>query len=103
MFEWIQKLYFCLTLAGQFGPPSFNAGVFIAFLIATITSILDSIGDYYACQRMCNVPPPPSHAVNRGIATEGLCTIVAGAIGCGVANTTTGGNVGAIGVTKVST
>ncbi|KAJ8305015.1 hypothetical protein KUTeg_018598 [Tegillarca granosa] len=94
--------WFYFPYPGQFGPPSFNAGVFIAFLIATITSILDSIGDYYACHRMCNVPPPPSHAVNRGIATEGLCTIIAGAIGCGVANTTTGGNVGAIGVTKVA-
>ena len=73
----------------------------MGFLIGTITSILDSIGDYYACAKMCNLPPPPSHSVNRGIAVEGFCSLIAGFLGCGHATTTYGGNLGAIGVTKV--
>lgn len=86
---------------GHFGPPTINIGIFLAFLIATFVSILDSIGDYYACARMADVPPPPKHAVNRGIAIEGICTALAGAVGCGHATSTIGANIGAIGITRV--
>ena len=70
-------------------------------MIATMISILDSIGDYYACAKICRVPPPPSHAVNRGIMVEGLCSFLSGAVGCGHATSTNGGCIGAIGVTRV--
>lgn len=86
---------------GQFGPISFKLSIFFGFLVAVITSVLDSVGDYYACASMCRVPPPPSHSVNRGVAIEGLCGFLAGSMGCGHATTTYGGNIGAIGVTKV--
>jgi nucleobase transporter 1/2 len=46
-------------------------------------------------------PPPPVHAINRGIAIEGLGTILAGLWGSGNGTNTFGENVGAIGVTKV--
>ncbi|XP_052772555.1 solute carrier family 23 member 2-like isoform X2 [Mya arenaria] len=94
--------WFFWPYPGQFGAIDFSVSVFIGFLIATFTSILDSIGDYYACASMCRVPPPPSHAVNRGIAMEGFCSLIAGLLGCGHATTTYGGNIGAIGVTRVS-
>lgn len=90
-----------LYFKGQFGKIDFSVSVFIGFMIATFTSILDSIGDYYACASMCRTPPPPSHAVNRGIAIEGFCSALAGVLGCGHATTTYGGNIGAIGVTRV--
>lgn len=94
--------WFYFPYPGQFGPIDFSVSVFIGFMIATFTSILDSIGDYYACAAMCRTPPPPSHAVNRGIAVEGFCSAIAGLLGCGHATTTYGGNIGAIGVTRVS-
>ena len=47
------------------------------------------------------MPPPPRHAVNRGLTIEGLCTFLAGCVGCGHATTTYAGNIGAIGLTKV--
>ncbi|KAK3094626.1 hypothetical protein FSP39_004171 [Pinctada imbricata] len=94
--------WFYFPYPGQFGPIRFNVSLFIGFLIATMISIMDSIGDYYACAAICRVPPPPSHAVNRGIAVEGFCSIFSGAIGCGHATTTYGGNIGAIGLTKVA-
>ncbi|XP_060064647.1 solute carrier family 23 member 1-like [Ylistrum balloti] len=87
---------------GQFGPPSFSGSAFIGFLIATLISILDSIGDYYACARTCRVPTPPTHAVNRGIAVEGFCSFLSGTVGCGHATSTYGGNIGIIGLTKVA-
>ena len=88
-------------LSGQFGPAGFSIAAFFACFMATMLSILDSIGDYYACARVSRVPPPPVHAVNRGIVIEGLCSLLSGAVGCGHATTTFGGNIGAIGITKV--
>ncbi|XP_052781708.1 solute carrier family 23 member 1-like isoform X2 [Mya arenaria] len=87
---------------GQFGPFGFSGAAFISCMIATLISVLDSIGDYYACARVCRVPAPPKHAVNRGIMIEGLCSMLSGAVGCGHATSTYGGNIGAIGVTKVA-
>ena len=80
---------------------TFSGSAFVCYIIATIISILDSLGDYFACARTCNVPPPPNHAVNRGILIEGLCSFLSGTIGCGHATTTYGDNIGAISVTKV--
>ncbi|XP_048746327.2 solute carrier family 23 member 2-like [Ostrea edulis] len=96
-----QAQWFRIPYPGQFGSISFSTSVFAGFLIGTVTSVIDSIGDYYACAKMVNVPPPPVHSVNRGIAIEGFCSLIAGFMGCGHATTTYGGNIGAIGVTKV--
>ena len=73
----------------------------MAFFIATIISILDSMGDYFACARTCHVSAPPVHAVNRGILIEGLCTFLSGSVGCGHATTTYGDAIGALAITKV--
>ena len=43
----------------------------------------------------------PQHAVNRGIAMEGLGCIIAGVFGTGNGTTSYSENIGAIGVTKV--
>ncbi|XP_060080557.1 solute carrier family 23 member 1-like [Ylistrum balloti] len=87
---------------GQFGVPSFNGEAFVGFFIATMISILDSIADYYACALACNLPPPPVHAVNRGVAVEGFCSFLSGTLGCGHSTSSYGGNIGAIRVTKVA-
>ncbi|XP_033756827.1 solute carrier family 23 member 1-like isoform X2 [Pecten maximus] len=94
--------WFFFPYPGLYGNPSFSSTVFVGFLIATFISILDSIGDYYACAATCRVPPPPSFAVNRGIAVEGFCTVLSGLLGCPQATTTYGANIGAIGITRVS-
>ncbi|XP_033758568.1 solute carrier family 23 member 2-like isoform X1 [Pecten maximus] len=94
--------WFNMPYPGQFGPMRFDISVFVSFMVATVVSILDSIGDYYACAAACNVPPPPSHSVNRGIAVEGLCSSLSGVIGCGHATTTYGSSIGAIGLTRVA-
>lgn len=57
---------------------------------------------YYVYVIISGAPPPPIHAINRGIATEGLGTILAGIWGSGNGTNTFGENVGAIGVTKVT-
>ncbi|XP_076461375.1 solute carrier family 23 member 1-like [Babylonia areolata] len=94
--------WFSPPYPGQFGVPIFHPGVFLSFILATLFSVLDSIGDYNACARMCHVPLPPAWAVNRGIAVEGLMSFLAGAVGTGHATVSYGGNIGAIGLTKVA-
>lgn len=82
--------------------PTVSLASYMAMLAATITSIIESVGDYYACARLSCVPPPPAHAINRGIAMEGIGSIISGAVGSGGATTSYSQNVGAIGFTKVS-
>ncbi|KAL8561158.1 hypothetical protein ACOMHN_054529 [Nucella lapillus] len=94
--------WFSFPYPGKFGVPSFDGGVFASFFIATVLSVLDSIGDYTACSRMCYVPRPPKWAVNRGIAVEGLMSMLSGCVGTGHATVSYGGNIGAIGLTKVA-
>ncbi|XP_052266034.1 solute carrier family 23 member 1-like [Dreissena polymorpha] len=94
--------WFYFPHPGQFGSPLFSLSAVVGFTIATVTSILDSIGDYYATAAICRVPPPPAPAVNRGIAVEGLCSLISGTFGVGHATTTFGGNIGAIGMTRVA-
>lgn len=73
----------------------------MAYLAATLSSIIESVGDYYACARISGAPPPPPHAVNRGIAMEGLASIFSGLVGASHATTSYSSNIGAIGITKV--
>ena len=94
-------LYSSSFFSGLYGPPSFELTIFVGYLIATFISILDSIGDYYACAVMSRVPPPPRHAMNRGIFVEGICTVISGALCAPMGTTTYGPNIGAIGITRV--
>lgn len=66
-----------------------------------LASAIESVGDYYACARLSGAPPPPMHAVNRGIGTEGIGCIIAGMLGTGNGTTSYSENIGAIGITRV--
>ncbi|ESO95055.1 hypothetical protein LOTGIDRAFT_117723, partial [Lottia gigantea] len=94
--------WFFFPYPGQFGGYKFDTAAFVGALVATIMSVIDSICDYNACARMCYVPFPPAHAMNRGIFWEGLMSFFAGMTGAGHGTNSYGGNIGAIGVTKVA-
>lgn len=76
------------------------AGV-VGILAGVISSMIESVGDYHACARLSGAPPPPKHAINRGIGIEGLGCLLAGAWGTGNGTTSYSENVGALGITKV--
>ena len=65
------------------------------------SGMVESIGDYYACARLSGAPPPPDHAINRGILIEGSGCVLAGCWGTGTGTTSHSENIGAIGITKV--
>ncbi|KAF2354585.1 Xanthine/uracil/vitamin C permease, partial [Trinorchestia longiramus] len=86
----------------QWGLPQVTLAGTIGVMAGVLASIVESIGDYYACARIADAPPPPPHAINRGIMTEGIGTFFAGLFGTGSGTTSYSQNIGAIAVTRVS-
>jgi len=85
----------------QWGMPVFGLTAFVAMLAGFAASIIESVGDYYACARLAGAPPPSSRLVNRGIGMEGVGCLVAGVFGTGNGTTSYSENIGAIGLTRV--
>ncbi|CAG5130785.1 unnamed protein product [Candidula unifasciata] len=94
--------WFLYPYPGQFGAPTFSSAALVSFMVSTILSILDSIGDYSASAKIARAPPPPSFALNRGIAVEGLMSFLSGSLGCGHATVSYGENIGAMSISKVA-
>ncbi|XP_010205953.2 solute carrier family 23 member 1 [Colius striatus] len=96
-----QAPWFRLPYPGQWGVPTISLAGIFGILAGVISSMLESVGDYYACARLCGAPPPPKHALSRGIGVEGIGCLLAGAWGTGNGTTSYSENVGALGITKV--
>lgn len=90
-------------ILGQWGVPTVSLAGVVGILAGVISSMIESVGDYHACARLSGAPPPPKHAINRGIGIEGLGCLLAGAWGTGNGTTSYSENVGALGITKVRT
>lgn len=85
----------------QWGMPQFSAAFAVGMLAGYLASIVESVGDYYACARMSGAPIPSAKKISRGIGFEGVGCLVAGLIGTGNGTTSYSENIGAIGITKV--
>ncbi|XP_022696845.1 solute carrier family 23 member 1-like isoform X2 [Varroa jacobsoni] len=86
----------------QWGAPTFSLGGVVGVFAGVIISVIESVGDYYACARLAAVRVPPVDAVNRGIAIEGLGSIISAIFGSGCGLTSYSENIGAIGITRVA-
>jgi len=93
--------WFRIPYPFQWGIPTVSAAGVFGMLAGVLASAIESVGDYYACARLAGAPRPPTHAINRGIGTEGLGCVIAGIFGTGNGTTSYSENIGAIGVTKV--
>jgi nucleobase transporter 1/2 len=85
----------------QWGMPQFGAAAIVGMLAGYIASMVESIGDYYACARLSGAPQPTSKTINRGITFEGIGCLIAGLFGTGNGTTSYSENIGAIGLTRV--
>ena len=92
---------FILFILGQWGIPTVSAAGVFGMLAGVLASIIESVGDYYACARLSGAPPPPKHAINRGIGMEGIGCMLTGIFGTGNGTTSYSENIGAVGITKV--
>nr|XP_033331229.1 solute carrier family 23 member 1 [Megalopta genalis] len=96
-----QSPWFRVPYPGQWGTPTVTLSGVLGMLAGVLACTVESISYYPTTSRMCGAPPPPVHAINRGIGMEGLGTMLAGLWGSGNGTNTFGENVGTIGVTKV--
>ena len=85
----------------QWGMPVFGAGAIVGMFAGYMASIVESVGDYYACARLAGARPPDAGVINRGIGMEGVGCLVAGIFGTGNGTTSYSENIGAIGLTRV--
>ena len=85
----------------QWGIPQFGIAAFVGMLAGYIASMVESIGDYYACARLSGAPVPNEKVINRGITFEGIGCLIAGIFGTGNGTTSYSENIGAIGLTRV--
>ncbi|KAM7397174.1 hypothetical protein PAMP_020167 [Pampus punctatissimus] len=92
--------WFHVPYPGQWGLPTVSVSSVLGMMAGVLASTMESIGDYYACARLSGAPPPPTHAVNRGIAVEGIGCILAALWGTGNGTTSYSQNIAALGITK---
>ena len=85
----------------QWGWPVFGGAAAVGMLAGYLASVVESVGDYYACARLSGAPVPTKRVVNRGITMEGLGCLIAGIFGTGNGTTSYSENIGAIGLTRV--
>ncbi len=85
----------------QWGWPVFGVAAAVGMLAGYLASMVESIGDYYACARLSGAPLPTRKLVDRGIGMEGIGCLLAGLFGTGNGSTSYSENIGAIGLTGV--
>ena len=51
----------------QWGTPTISTAAVFGMFSGVLSGMIESVGDYYAAARISRVPPPPKHAINRGI------------------------------------
>jgi len=94
--EWFRFPY-----PGQWGAPIFRAYAIVPMLGGALASMVESVGDYYACAQISGAPPPSGAVIARGIGGEGFGMLISGIWGSGNGTTSYSENVGALAVTRV--
>lgn len=91
-----------ISHSGQWGVPTVSLAGVLGIMGGIVCSMAESVGDYHACAKLSGAPPPPKHAISRGIGMEGLGCLLAGAFGTGNGTTSFSENIAVLGITKVS-
>lgn len=82
------------------GVPKFQLGFILAVLAGYLASMIESFGDYHACNRMAGGDELTSEQLSRGIGCEGVGCAITGLFG-GFSSTSYSENIGLVGMTKV--
>ena len=82
------------------GTPKFHLGFTLAVLAGFLASMIESFGDYHACNRMAGGDELTAEQISRGIGCEGIGCTITGLFG-GFSSTSYSENIGLVGITKV--
>ena len=82
------------------GFPKFHLGFILAVLAGYLASMIESFGDYHACNRMAGGDELTSEQLSRGIGCEGVGCAITSFLG-GFSSTSYSENIGLVGITKV--
>ncbi|ROT67936.1 putative solute carrier family 23 member 1-like [Penaeus vannamei] len=93
--------WFRVPYPGQWGMPTVSVAGVVGSWQGSSRRSWRAIGDYFACARVANVPPPPTHALNRGVGVEGIGCVLAGIFGTSSGTASYSGNIALVGITKV--
>ncbi|MDM8523938.1 solute carrier family 23 protein [Desulfococcaceae bacterium HSG8] len=85
----------------NFGSSTLWAGAF-GMLAGYLASMIESVGDYYACARMSEAPVPTSRMISRGLGAEGVGCMISGILQACSGTTSYSENIGSIGLTRVA-
>ena len=85
----------------DWGAPILWAGI-AGMLAGYFASMIESIGDYYACARISEAPVPTSRMISRGLGAEGVGCFIAGILQTCNGTTSYSENIGSIGLTRVA-
>jgi nucleobase transporter 1/2 len=96
-----QAPWFRVPMPFQWGMPKFGVAAAVGMFAGYLASMVESIGDYFACARLAGAPPPDEKMINKGIGMEGVGCLIAGIFGTGNGTTSYSENIGAIGLTRV--
>ena len=90
----------------KWGFPDLGSGTLWAgafgMLAGYLASMIESIGDYYACARISEAPVPTGRMISRGLGAEGLGCLIAGILQTCNGTTSYSENIGSIGLTRVA-
>ncbi|XP_067656403.1 solute carrier family 23 member 2-like [Haliotis asinina] len=94
--------WFYIPLPFQYGPPAISSSGYVSMLTIMMIAVIQLPGVYQTVALGTGAPPPPSHAINRGMAVDGLSGAVSGMLGGVCASVVYVQSLGVIAVTKVA-
>ncbi len=97
----IESSWFTMPELFPWGAPKFNLGFIFAMTIPYLTASLESFGDYMAVTKVAQVELPNVKRVSRGIAAEGVGSIISTVLGA-TATSTFSQNIGVIRLSGVA-
>ncbi|XP_067936880.1 uncharacterized protein [Watersipora subatra] len=97
----VNAKWFRVPYPGEFGVPTVTIGACFGMFAATLASMVESVGDYYAAARISGAPVPTAAALNRGIGIEGIGSLLSGAWGSGIGLTSYSMNIGTMNIVQV--
>ncbi|XP_004292763.1 PREDICTED: putative nucleobase-ascorbate transporter 10 [Fragaria vesca subsp. vesca] len=85
----------------QWGSPTFNAGEALAMVAASLVSLIESSGTFYATARYGSATPVPPSVVSRGVGWLGVGVFLNGMFGSLTGTTASVENAGLLALTRV--